>query len=311
MLAECVNCGLYVASDEKFCPDCGLLAPNAPLKFKSDDFERPLIFKFTAAMAAIIVIGVIVYRVREDSYNFRDLFGLLALVVLISLAFSVFAASFVTHRAAKNERRQRFIFAEAATNFRFIQATILLRNHELNERLGDFRSSSKRGIRLSAGAKKPQTSPEKIEILNLVARYNLLNNKIDFARAQNKLLPFLEPQNASQNKESSTEKLDEIRSELEFMKLALTDEYSGRTSENLQNEKRDLLVQVDETENLCEALTKRRSNVHPFEDDSEKLSSDDLARRIKNLDVQTMLVNFANSFTESEREYERWKINRR
>jgi hypothetical protein len=212
MLAECVNCGFYVGSNEKICPDCGLSAPNAPVKFNPGDFNRSLIFKLTAIIAIVIYAAIILFRVRERNNDFSDLFGLLAIIALISLAVSVFAASFIAYRSTKNEKQQRFASMKSATNFRFIENTILLRNHELKEKLREFRSSPKRGVRLSDDAKKSKTPPQKIEILNLIARYDLLSSKIDYARFENQLLPIIEKRNTPENGEDFSETLDEIRS---------------------------------------------------------------------------------------------------
>lgn len=311
MLAECVNCGFYVGSNEKFCPDCGVSAPDAPLKIDADDFDRPLMFKSAATIAIIIILGIVVFRLYEGNRDFSDLFGTLWLIVFISLILSVFAVLFLAHFLTKKEKRRRFAAAESATSFKFMQDTILLRNHELRIKLDDLRSSTKKGFRLSASREKSKAFAEKVETQNLIARYDLLNNKIDFARLQNKLLPLIEQRNARQRDDNFSEELDEIRSDLELVNLALTDEYAAKTPENFLSEKQDLLARVVETEKFCEALSKRRSNSEPFADDLETLPSDDLARRTNNFEVQAALRNFTDSFNEIEREHERWKTNRR
>ena len=124
MLAECINCGFYVASNEKFCPDCGLSVPNAPLMFSSDESDRPLTVKNVVIITIVIVIGIFLFRHFQDSYDFSDSFGLIALILIISLVLFVFIVPVITHYSTNKERRQRYASAESPTNFRFIQDTI-------------------------------------------------------------------------------------------------------------------------------------------------------------------------------------------
>ena len=309
MLIECVNCGFYIGSNENFCPDCGLSAPNAPVKFRSDDFDRPLMLKVAVIIAIVIFIGIALFRVREGSGDFSDLYGLVWLILLVSLVLSLFITLFLTYRSVKTERRQRFASTEAATNFRFIQDTILLRNHELKEKLRDFRGSAKRGIRLSENDGESKSPAKKNEFLNLIARYDLLNNKVDFARLQNKLLPIIEHRNALKSEEDFSENLDEILTEIELINLSLTDDFAAKVSENFQVEKRDFLAQINETEKLCEALLEWLSDAQPLQDNFEMPPLNDLTRQINGFDVQPTLKNFAESLDESERQFQRLKDN--
>ena len=309
MLAECFNCGFYVNENEKFCPDCGVSDPNLPLTLSSDNSDQPLTLKSTVIIVIAIIIGIALLRLVVGSGNFSsELFGLTALILLIIVVLLIFVVPFITRRAAKREKQQRFDSAETATNFRFIQDTILLRNHELKEKLREFRSLAKRGKRLSGNVKKSKALLKTVEIQSLIARYDLLNNKIDFARLQNNLLPIIEQQNDLKSKADYSENLAEILSEIELIILSLTDEYAAKIPEQFENERRDFLAQVTETQKLCETLSESKNEVQTFHNNFEIPSSNDLTYQTENLDAQLTLRNFTASFNELEQAYERLKI---
>jgi len=297
MFTECVNCGFYASPDVKSCPDCGVSAPGEPLKFKADDFDRPLIFKLTAAFVILIFGGIVFFRLREGNNDFSDLFGLFGIVVLFSIVPAMFVSFFVLFYRKKTERRRFALTETTATNFQFMQDMILQRNHELHERLREFRAA-KRGVRLSVDYGKSNHTPRKMEILNLIARYALLDSKIDFARLENKLPLLVKQRNALKDDEDFSEKLDAVWSEIESIKSSLTDDSAAEVSENFQVEKRDFLAQVEEAEKLCEALSKRGGELQSF----------DSIRRADNFAVHQTLGNFIKSFNESEREYQKLKI---
>lgn len=296
MFTECANCGFYVEPDAKSCPDCGVSAPDEPLKSKLDDFDRPLLFKLTAAFTVLIFGGIVFFRLREGNRNFGDFFGLFGIVVLFSFLPALFVSFFVLAYRKKADRR-RFAAAETKSmSFRFLQDTISLRDHELRVKLGDF-PATKRGARISVDYEKSnRAAAEKNKIRNLIARYDLLNGKIEFARLENKLPRLAERRN--DNDEDFSEKLDAICSELELIKFSLTEDSAQAVSESFLVEKQDFLARIEEAEKFCEVLSESGSGAR----------SSGLIPRADDFAVRRMLENFVRSFNESEREFQRLKI---
>lgn len=300
MLYECVNCEFYVAAGEKFCPDCGLAAPAEPLKIQKDDFDRPLMLKIAAITAIVIVLGIGAYRVREGTGDFSDWAAVVITVLLLSLVFSFFVAPFITRRATRVERQRRFPSANAPTNFQFVQETTFLRNHDLKTRLNDFGTAAKKGISQRADFGKSRVPIEKIELLNLSARYDLLNSRIELARLHNELRAIIEQRGDSSGREERVEWLGEITAELELLNLALTDDFAGQISETIREDKRNLLAEVAETEKFCAALSKSRTETEPFQADLERFFVEDFTNRIKNSDARKTLFNLTEAFAAAE-----------
>ena len=146
--------------------------------------------------------------------------------------------------------------------------------------------------------------------MNLIARYDLLSSKIDYARFENQLLPIIEQRNTPENGKDFSETFDEIRSEIELINSSLTGDSGAETSEIFQAEKQNFLARIEKTERICETLPRRRNDADPFHDSSEKSLSANLMRRTSSFDIQTTLVNFVESFDELEREYRRLETNR-
>lgn len=312
MPVECINCGFYIATNEQICPDCGLSAPTAVLDYKTDaDSDQPLSVQTILLITALVVVGVGIFQYSPPTTNFSEVtWIIIGAAVLLSFFFAWVILPFITRHYSKAEKQKRFATADTPTNLQFIQGTILLRNHELKTRLSDFGTAMKKGVSRRAAFGKSRTPLEKIEVRNLSACYDLLNNRIDFARLQNQLKAVVEPRNSAFNNEERREWIGGIAADLELMSSDLTDDFASRVSANIEDEKQRLLAEIMETQKFCEALSKKGNEIQSFPADSEQLFAEDFTNRIKNSDARRMLANLAEAFAAAERRFPKLKINR-
>lgn len=307
MPVECVNCGFYVASNDKFCPDCGLSEPSEPVKSASKEIENKIFLKTAGIIAVAVFIGFGLFRWNGDSLDFDDSLRLAATVLLFGTIFSILFVLLTARRSGRSEEQKRF--AEAGiSGFQFIQDSCAMRNHELSEMRGDLRGSVERGARVSSETVKSNRRQTRDEISGLLSRYELLLDRIDFARLQNRLLPLLLNGRNNSADENFSESLDEISLEIEDTKSSLSDYPGDEIFEDFLNEKRDFLAQVEETEKLCRSLTNRSENLAPFETDFSTLASRNSTAPPEILNAQKTLAKISESFDKLERAYRKLKI---
>ncbi len=310
MLIECLNCGFYVASNEKTCPDCGLNEPNAILDYKSDDdSDSPSTVKSALVIASVASIVYLIYRYSQSNLNFSELtWMIIGAILLLSLFFALFILPFITRHYSKIEKQRRFATADAPTNFQFIQDTLLLKNHELKAKLNLFETASKKGSSRRAAFGKSRAPLEKIQLLNLSARFDLLSSRVEFARLENQLRAISESGTVVLNDDERVEWLGGIADDLELVSLALTDDSAGHVSETILDERKNLLTQVVEAENYCRALSKKRAELAPFQKDSEAQLISDYRNRLKNANARETLSALAAPLESAERRFAQLKI---
>lgn len=286
MLIECVNCGFYVSDKETFCPDCGLSAPNNPVESVSNIVEGRFFTKVILIVVAAVVVGSVIYRLSKDRADFSDFFATAMEILAILTIFSIIIALLFMRRSAGEARRQRFVSPETTMTFQFIEGTILLRKHDLEQSMSDLTRTVKRGA-MPSGDERLSLSAEKNEILDLKARYDLLNDKINFVRVENELAMSATRFNTLEKDAETAERLKDILEDLELLSLSLTDNSVAGLSEDFQVEKQKLTAQISETGRLAETW----------------LNQGDSPRFQNGFDVRVRLKDCADAFSEAERRF--------
>ena len=288
MLIECVNCGFYVGDKETFCPDCGLFAPNNPVESVSDVVEGRFFTKVILIVVAAVVVGSVIYRLSKDRADFSDFFATAMEILAILTIFSIIIALLFMRRSAGEVRRQRFVSPETTMTFQFIEETILLRKHDLEQSMSDLRGTVKRGA-MPSGDERLSLSAKKNEILDLKARYDLLNDKINFVRVENELAMSATHLNAIERNPETAESFRDTLEELELLSLSLTDNSVAGLSEDFQVEKQKLTAQISETRRLAETRLNRG--------DSSFLQN--------GFDARVRLKDCADALSEAERRFQK------
>ena len=288
MLIECVNCGFYVSDQDAFCPDCGLFDPDVSVESVSDAVEGKFLTKVIVIVGAAVIIGGVVYRLNEHRADFSDFFATAMEILSILTIFSIIIALLLTRHSAGEVRRHRFVSSETPLTFQFIQETILLRNYELEDCLKDLRLSVKRGA-VPSGDERLGLATRKNAVLDLKAFYDLLSEKINFARLKNELPMLTNYLNGLEKDAESAERLNELLAELISLRWSLTDDYSTELSESFQIEKQKILREIAETILFAETWLDR---------------SDPLLFQ-NGFDARVMLKDYADAFSEAERRFQK------
>ena len=148
------------------------------------------------------------------------------------------------------------------------------------------------------------------------ARYELQAKKIEIARLQNSVLPFLN--NLHRLNEFETENglmtIENTKHEVEKIRQNLTLFYAIEFPKAVQPEKENFLNQLEETEDSCdslrEALLSKQAaralrGISPIEENINAPSSKEIAHAVETFNIQSTLTDFSESFEELENEYRR------
>ncbi|MEZ5429107.1 MAG: hypothetical protein R2747_22870 [Pyrinomonadaceae bacterium] len=148
------------------------------------------------------------------------------------------------------------------------------------------------------------------------ARYELQAGKIEIARLQNGVLPFLE--NLQRLNEFETENglitIENAKHEVEKIRRNLTNYYAIEFPKAVQSEKNGFLSQLKETEDSCdklrEAILSRQAaralrDITPIEDGIDAPNAEEVAHAVETFNIQSTLTDFSDSFEELENEYRR------
>ena len=164
----------------------------------------------------------------------------------------------------------------------------MLRNYELEDCLKDLRLSVKRGA-VPSGDERLGLATRKNAVLDLKAFYDLLSEKINFARLKNELPMLTNYLNGLEKDAESAERLNELLAELISLRWSLTDDYSTELSESFQIEKQKILTEIAETILFAETWLDR---------------SDPLLFQ-NGFDARVMLKDYADAFSEAERRFQK------
>lgn len=148
------------------------------------------------------------------------------------------------------------------------------------------------------------------------ARYELQAKKIEIARLQNNVLPFLN--NLHRLNEYETENglitIENTKHEAEKIRQNLTNFYAIEFPKTVRAEKDSFLSQLDETADSCdklrEALLSKQAmrtlqGISPIEENINAPSSKEIAHAVETFNIQATLTDFSESFEELENEYRR------
>jgi hypothetical protein len=323
MLTRCVNCGFYVNQNDEFCLNCGIKSPTIDIFIPSPNLlvvARLTKSKLLAFILSTFMIFISLCIVTDG--NLSSIPYLRDYVVFAVILFGVgisFLSLFLINKWFL--RKHNFQRPKSHNNFNSKKNTIDRRLSELDKRAKTIDSILSK-IAENSSTQLKELRPKLLSARGIVsgqfARYELQKQKIELARLQNSVSPYLfgldrfnefETENGLVTLENTLLAMNRIR-----QNLTRDDEieFSGKAL----SEKQTFFTQLDETEDSCqklrEALLSKQAvralqALSPIEENLKLSNSKELARESDVFNIQTTLTDFSESFDELEREYKRLK----
>ncbi len=311
MLTKCENCGFYVSSFEKKCPNCGR---SVSLQKVADGYlqiaKKPAFF---ALFFSLILVFPATFFLFGDFYSFIQLTISVTLLYLI-IFFTLFLIQLKRHNISTVEE-----IVEPLSSLRGKQSLIEKRISELDKRSQKIDAVLDK-IKETEGGNLQEVRQKLLAAREIVisqfARYELQAKKIELVRLQNDVSPYL----------FALHRLNEFETENGLATIEYSKQEINKIRQNLTNyiaiefpagtlpEKLSFLAQLRETEDSCEklreALLSRQAaralqNISPIEENLKLPNAKEIAHAAETFSIQTNLTDFGDSFEELEREYRR------
>lgn len=312
MLTKCLKCGYFVSHFEKICPNCGR-------KNQGSTFERTTLLKWkTPSSYGLAFSGLITFLCfilfSESLYSN---YSFLIPIFFISFFLSTFAVYLMTKERFEKEYQH---YAENPLS------DLDRKEKVIKRRLSDLSNRAKQ-IDIVLSRIKQNDTPHLQEtrkklliareiVTGQYARYELQSKKIEVARLQNGVLPFLN--NLQRLNDFETESglmtIESAKHEVEKIRQNLTSFYAIEFPQAVQPERDNFLSQLDETANSCdklrEALLSKQAaralqGISPVEENLHAPTSKEIAHAVETFNIQATLTDFSESFEELENEYRR------
>lgn len=312
MFSECLKCRYNLSPHEERCPNCGRKNPaNTFRKTTLEKWKTPSIFGFIFSILITSLFFLILIENPPKDYL------LLILIFIISFFLSTIVIFLLVKDRFEIEYQQ---FVEnPLTDLDNKEKIIKRRIAELAKRLKQIDLVLDR-IKQNDTPQLQETRKKLLSAREIVtgqyARYELQAKKIEIARLQNNVLPFLN--NLHRLNEFETENglitIENTKHEVEKIKQNLTLFYAIEFPKAVQPEKENFLNQLAETTNSCdklrEALLSKQAasalrGISPIEENINTPSSKEIAHAVETFNIQSTLTDFSESFEELETEYRR------
>ena len=323
MLTKCVNCDFNIRKTENFCPNCGLEEPTKEfselpkyvfplLKISESNFLRLL---FTLIFTFFLLFVIADFDVSGILY-LRDY--ILILSVLSGFGFYFFTFSLLRKWCVKKLNPKR---RKNAENFSSQIKIVKKRISELDNRvtaIDKILDTINRNSSSQLQEVRKRLIPAREIVIGQMARYELQENKINLARLQNSVAPFvfgIHRLNETETENGLTA-IENTKNEVEKMRQNLTNDYARDFPKAVEFEKESFLKQIEETEISCakvrEAILSRQATralegISPIEENLKMPNSKEISRAVETFNIETTLTDFSESFEELEREYKRLK----
>lgn len=326
MLTRCVNCGFYVGRDEEFCLDCGIIAPTRDFSIPSARII-PLA-RIAQSMTAKVILSIfltfmIIYAAADwDTSNIAYLRDFVLVLSFLSGVGLSFLSLFLLNNWCLNQlnpQRQK-----SPDSFSSRKKIIGKRLSELDRRAKKIDEILSK-IKANDNSRelrevRERLLPAREIITSQFALYELQKQKIEMARLQNGVSPFLhefhrlnEPET-----ENALAAIENTQTELDKIRRNLTRYDAIEFPEKTLPAKEDFLAQLSEIRNSCEKLREALLAKQAMQtlqgiralggNSNLPTAGKDLAHTVETFNIQTTLTDFSESFDELEREYKRLKI---
>lgn len=313
MLSKCINCGFYVSSFERRCPNCGLPVSIKKITAGYLQLARKPAF-FAILFTAILSIPFTLF-LFDYSFDFLQL--TVCSVVLFLLFFLTIFWISIKRNGTKSVPKKSFPLSSLTGKQMIVEKRI----SELSKRIRKIddildKINHDDSIHLQQVRQKLLSARE--IVIGQFARYELQHQKINLVRLQNSVSPFL----FGINRLNETEMNDGIttiettKSEINRIRQNLTRYDAIDFPPKVLPEKEAFLTQLDETEMSCEKLREvllsRQAmlalrDISPVEETVRFPVSKELVRETDVFNIQTAITDFTESFDELENEYRRLK----
>ena len=312
MLEKCRKCRYYVSNFEKVCPNCGRKNPSSTFK-KTILMKWKIPAAFGLMLASLITLLSIIFLPENFPRNFQNL----SQIFLISFVFSTVALYLLSKNKFEKDFQQ---YTESPLSDLDKKEKIIKR------RISDLTNRSRKidavldKIKETDTMQLQETRKKLLSAREIVssqcARYELQSRKIEIARLQSNISPFLE--NLHRLNEFETESgltaIEDTKGEVEKIRQSLTNYYAIEFPKAVQPEKEIFLSQLEETNTSCEKLreallSKQAANalrgISPIEENIYQPGSKEIAHAVETFNIQSTLTDFSESFEELENEYRR------
>jgi hypothetical protein len=312
MFSECSKCRYNLSPHEKRCPNCGRKNPASTFrKTTLEKWKTPSIFGFIFSIIITSLSFLILIENPPKDYP------LLILVFIISFFLSTIMIYLLAKDRFKIEYQQ--YVENPLTDLDRKEKIIKRRISELAKRLKQIDLVLDR-IKQNDTPQLQETRKKLLLAREIVtgqyARYELQAKKIEIARLQNTVLPFLD--NLHRLNEFETENglitIENTKSEVEKIRQNLTNFYAIEFPKAVQTEKNNFLTQLAETKDSCdklrEALLSKQAahalrGISPIGENINAQNSKEIAHAVETFNIQSTLTDFSESFEELENEYRR------
>lgn len=312
-----------MAETDEFCANCGIIAPAR--QFSPTPAHSNLTVKILGNTSfrigfALILMFLILFAATY--FSFFDIFELGNYIFLffISLIIGFLTAFLSTYcirewiKAGMNRIRPK-----KKGSLTSAHKIIELRLGELNERIGriDLVLSQ---IKETDGRNLQEVRKTLLTARSLVseqsARYEIQAKKIEMARLQNGVRPFLNNLHRLSDREAEhgLRAIEKTQNEIGRLRQNQTNDLSIEFPKAVQPARDGFLMQLRETEESCgklrEALLSKQATravrgISPIEENLHTPDSGDIAHALEIFNIESTLTDFSESFEDLETEYKR------
>lgn len=312
MLTKCLTCGYFVSHFEKLCPNCGRKNPGSRFeRITMQKWKTPS--SYGLAFSGLITLMCFILFSENPFSNYSSLIP----IFLISFFLSTVAVYLMIKERFEKEYQH---YPENPLS------DLDRKEKVIKRRISDLLKRAKQIDVVLSRIKQndtPHLQETRIKLLSAreivtgqYARYELQAKKIEIARLQNNVSPFLN--NLPRLNEFETENglitIENTKHEVEKIRQNLTLFYAIEFPKAIQPEKDSFLNQLKETEDSCdklrEALLSKQAaralqGISPIEENINAPSSKEIAHAVETFNIQSTLTDFSESFEELENEYRR------
>lgn len=312
MLKKCQQCGFYASHLEKVCPNCGRKNPASNFETAIlDNFKTPALFGSFSALI-ITLISFLLFLTNPLSNYFS-----LIPIFLISFFLSTLAIYLIV-KDRFNIPKQNFQknpFSELDIKENIIQkrlSNLSKRGKQIDIVLDKIKQNDTEHLQ---NVRRKLLSAREV-VIGQYARYELQAKKIELARLQSNVSPYLNALHRLNEFEAANGLvvIEHTKHEMEKIRHNLTSYYAIEFPKTVQAEKENFLSQIEDTEASCdkirEAILSQQATlalrgISPIEDTLKMPSSKEIAHAVDTFNIQSTLTDFSESFEELENEYRR------
>lgn len=328
VITKCVNCEFNIRADAEFCPNCGLTLPAEPFEYSDEGLNFAILF-LTYAVFILVFTPFVFLTISVDSNDkFQDRVYYSALIAAALSIFPGYSLSgIITMKRFRKEKKRRLgektaclIYKEQKISdviFELSERDVLLFKQSPRVFADSYEDFEEMGEDVLPFHELNETEKiiydtQKIVNQQIYLCY-LLENKIEIARLENSILPYIAAQQNLNEKEIE-EGMREIEAVLETlgeMRLTLEEDDESELPE-ITAEREKIQKCVEHSKRFCERkreeLSSRQTSPaiqypNEFTQNFPAIAANEKMRTLEIYDETPILPAF---FDELESEY--WRL---